>query len=332
VKARYAGIDVSAKSLTVAVESDGEPTMGDFENTPGGHRQLCRFLAKRKVTRVVAEPTSNYGLDAMIALTEGGFEVMAANPRAAASFAKASMRRGKTDKVDARLLLAFGRSMPFVSWRRPTPSALEFRALTRRLQDLVEMGAAEKARLHALNATSTTPEVVLASVRANIERLEQLAEELVTLAVESLQRDEKLAFAFALLTGIRGIANRTAVKLLGELAFLPEDLEPRQIVAIAGLDPRPRESGTMMGRRRISKHGNARLRGALFMAALNTARWEPVVGAYYAELSARNKHHMVAMIAVMRKLLHSIYGMLKTKTAFDPMKFRSMRTELQRSA
>lgn len=72
---------------------------------------------------------------------------------------------------------------------------------------------------------------------------------------------------------------------------------------------------------RISKEGNAQLRRVLYMPAQVASRHEPNVRAFYEKLLARGKRPMVAVVAVMRKLLHSIYGMLKHGRDFDGEKF-----------
>ena len=46
-------------------------------------------------------------------------------------------------------------------------------------------------------------------------------------------------------------------------------------------------------------------------------RRQPNLRAFYEHLRARGKAKMVALVAVMRKLLHAIFGMFKHQTAFD---------------
>ena len=93
-------------------------------------------------------------------------------------------------------------------------------------------------------------------------------------------------------------------------------------MAHAGLDPRPYESGTSVHRpRRISKVGNRHLRAALYMPALVAIQHEPNVKAFYDKLVAAGKKPMQAVVAVMRKLLHAIWGMLKHDQNFDGNKF-----------
>jgi len=121
---------------------------------------------------------------------------------------------------------------------------------------------------------------------------------------------------------VRGVAEKSAILLLGELATLPSGMSVREWVAHAGLDPCARESGTSTrAPERISKVGNARIWQALYMPAHVAIRYEPHVRAFYEKLLARGKPKMIAIVAVMRKLLHAIYGMLKHDQDFDGHKF-----------
>src|SRR5262249_50310578 len=93
---------------------------------------------------------------------------------------------------------------------------------------------------------------------------------------------------------------------------------PRQLVAHAGLDPRPIESGSSVHKpRRISKRGNSRLRHILYMTALVAAHHDRHFGAYYAKLLLKQKAKKSALVAVMRKQLHVIGGILLSGSAFD---------------
>jgi transposase len=95
----------------------------------------------------------------------------------------------------------------------------------------------------------------------------------------------------------------------------------RQWVAHCGLDPRRHESGSSLHRRpRISRQGNIHLRGALYMPALVAIRVDARTRAFYEALLARHKYPKQAIVAVMRKLLHAIYGMFLHDTLYDPSK------------
>jgi len=120
---------------------------------------------------------------------------------------------------------------------------------------------------------------------------------------------------------IPGIANRSAVYLLGELLMLPEGMDVRQWVAHAGLDPRVHSSGTSVNKApRISRTGNINIRRALFMPALVAIQRDEAVRGFYDRLVHRGKPKVKANVAVMRKLLHAIYGVFKSNSAFDATK------------
>jgi transposase len=111
------------------------------------------------------------------------------------------------------------------------------------------------------------------------------------------------------------------LQLLGELVLIPANCDVRQWVAYAGLDPRHHESGTSVHQKaRISKVGNRHIRRALYMPALTAVRHAREVRAFYLHLQARGKCKMVALVAVMRKLLHAIFGMFKYDAPFDGAK------------
>ena len=61
------------------------------------------------------------------------------------------------------------------------------------------------------------------------------------------------------------------------------------------------------------------------MPALVASNHEPAIKAYYEHLLANGKAKMQALIAVMRKLLHAIYGMLRHDQDFDGEKFYAVR-------
>src|ERR1035438_4794789 len=120
------------------------------------------------------------------------------------------------------------------------------------------------------------------------------------------------------LLSLPGVGQTSALQLLGELALVPVDAEVRQWVAYAGLDPCECTSGSSLAKRpRISKVGNRHLRRALYMPALTAAHHHPAFGSYYRALQERGKCKMVALVAVMRKLLHAVFGMFKHDALFD---------------
>jgi len=324
-KETVAGIDISSKWVDVSAERAGKEVLtARFANDAADHRRICRWLSKgTRQVRVVLEATSTYGLDSAMALhADKHIQVMVVNPRVAKDFAQASMLRAKTDVTAAAVLREFARRMPFVPWQPPRPAVLELRTIARRINALSKLLTAEKDRLHATGASRTASRLVLNDIEVNIRHLERRIEQLTEQATAFIDQDAELASAFAHLTSVKGIATTSAIQLLGELLVLPADMSVREWVAHAGLDPRPFQSGTSVQRpTRISKVGNVRLRRALYMPALVAVQYDPHVRGFHRHLIARGKTSQQANVAVMRKLLHAIHGMLRSDADFIGEKF-----------
>jgi transposase len=321
----YAGCDVSQSHLDAALHlTSNQRRQKRFANTSVGHRQLTEWLVREGLSvRVVVEATGTYSLDLTLALHEAnGIELMVINPRVTRRFAEAQMSRSKTDRIDANTLCTFAQRMPFHEWQPPRPEMLQLRGIARRIDALTNQRQREQLRLHAAMVSHTTPSVVLNDIEVNLRHLSRRIDEMLRQARRVIKQHATLEEDFKLLISVRGIAEKSAVLLLPELGMLPETMTVRQWVAHAGLDPRKHQSGSSVEQReRISKVGNVRLRRALYMPALVAVRCEPNVRAFYDKLLARGKRPIVAVVAVMRKLLHAIYGMLKHGKPFDGEKF-----------
>ena len=155
-------------------------------------------------------------------------------------------------------------------------------------------------------------------MKAHGAQIQKRTKEIEKSAVALIRGDADLREQFEILTNIPGVARRSAVLLLTELAVLDPTMTVKQIVCHAGMDPREYESGSSVQKpTRISKVGNARLRAILFMPALTAIRHDRGARLFFAQLMARGKKKMQAIVAVMRKLLHGIWIVLQRRVPFD---------------
>ena len=320
-----AGIDVSLKELVVAWKNrKGEIAEFACPNTAVGHKRLSDLFGKKKwFSRVVIEATGTFHVDLALHLSATpGVQVMIVNPLASHRFAQAQMRRAKTDRVDARMLLEFAERMEFVNWVPPRSAVLDLRALGRHLSRLVAERTATMNQIAAMSATSTTPSFVLEDLAAGAAQVEARISACQAEALRVISTDpELLAGHMAILT-VKGIGDRSAVLLASELAVLDPSMKPDEVVAHAGLDPRPHQSGTRDGARKTSKVGNARLRGMLFMPTTVAARFNAPVREWYDGLVARGKPPMVAYTAVSRRLLRAIWIIYTKRSPWRDELFR----------
>ena len=319
------GVDVDSEELVCVMQvAEERMPLATFANTAAGHQKFIRWATKGgRPARVCLEATGVYSLEFALALHHAkNVAVMVVNPRAIKDFSRACMQRAKTDAVDAGGILEYLQRMPFTAWQPPAPEILELQAINRRIVQLTTERTREKNRRHAAEFAGASADAIAHDIEVNIHHLERRIERMHNSGLQLVRGVPALATKLAHLVSTKGIGEASAMRLLAELLVLPDDLAAPQWVAHAGLDPRPYESGTSVHRpRRITKVGNRHLRAALYMPALVAIQHQPNVKAFYNKLVSRGKKPMQAVVAVMRKLLHAIWGMLKHDQDFDGNKF-----------
>jgi transposase len=321
----FAGLDVSAREISVARRQGKEEkhVVASFANNASGHKALLAYLVLgTERVRVCLEASGNYSLDLALALhAHCQVEVSLVNPRRARRFAESLGERSKTDPVDARVLCEYAARIPWVTWQPPSSLALRLRAITRAIEALGVIHTQEKNREHALAGSQALPAVVTQEMQRHQRYLEHRMERLRREALRLIARDRELNRRFRLMLTTTGIAETSALQILGELAVLPDMLDARQWVAFSGLDPRVFKSGKSVEKRpRISRGGSRHLRRALYMPALVALRREPYLRGFYQNLLARGKARLQAVVAVMRKLLHALFAMFRTNQPYDGSK------------
>jgi transposase len=312
------GIDIAKLKFNVClIKTEGKLKHKVFPNTAAGFEQLRDWLLRQGVHRVHAclEATGTYGEALSLFLYQAAHQVSVVNPAAIKAFAGSRLSRTKTDRVDAELIARFCLSQAPPLWTPPPAEVRELQALVRRLESLIGMRVMEENRL----SSGITVESVRESVEELLHHLEEQIKRTEKLIREHLDRHPTLKRQSQLLDSIPGIAHSTAAALLSEITDITQYRSARQVAAYAGLVPRERQSGSSVrGRTRLSKIGNARLRRALYFPAITALRCSPFFQAWAEGLRQRGKSKMSVICAVMRKLIHLAYGVLKTGKAFDP--------------
>ena len=312
------GIDIAKLKFNVClIQTTGKLKHKLFSNTSTGFEQLREWLTRQGVERVHAclEATGSYGEALSLFLYEVGHTVSVINPAAIKAFAGSRLSRTKTDRVDAELIARFCLAQAPPAWI-PLPSEVrDLQALVRRLESLIEMRVMEENRL----SCGITVESVRQSVEEHLSFLNQEIKRTEELIHNHIKNHPGLKQQSALLDSIPGIAETTAALLLSEITEIKQYRSARQVAAYAGLVPRERQSGSSLrGRTRLSKIGNARLRRALYFPAITALRCSPFFQSWAKGLQERGKSKMSVICAVMRKLVHLAYGVLKSGKEFDP--------------
>ena len=296
------GIDVSKLKFNAClIHLSGKLRHTVFSNTSTGFGHLSDWLSKQGVESAHAclEATGTYSEALALFLHTAGHTVSLVNPAAVKAFAQSRLSRTKTDRVDAELIARFCQAQAPPACVPP---------------------AAEENRLSA----GVTVEVVRRSLEEHLSYLNEQIKHPEELIRRHINHHPTLKQQSELLDSIPGIGEATAAVLLSESTAIKQYRRARQGAAYAGLVPRERQSGSSgRGRARLAKIGNARLRKALYFPAVTALRCSSFFQAWAAGLRQRGKCKMTVSCAVMRKLLHLAYGVLKTGQPFDPMWVKS---------
>lgn len=313
------GIDLAKLTFDATLLlATGAQHYASFANTPEGFTQLHAWLAQHNVTTLHAcmEATNIYWEALATWLHAHGYTVSVVNPARIKGYAQAPMQRNKTDKLDSAVIASFCAKHHPTPWEPQSEEQRRLRALVRLRDDLLQTQLQQENRLR-----DATDELVRSSLTALLKAIATEMAAVERRLKEHLAAQESLNTNLKLLTSVVGIGIVTATKLLAEYADLEQYASAKAAAADAGLTPSHYESGTSVRRRpKMSKMGKAGIRAALYWPAITAMTRCPAIKAFAERLAAKGKAKKVIIGAVMRKLVHSCYGVLKHQTPYDPAK------------
>jgi len=316
----YAGVDVGQEELWVAI---GGHKPHAFPHTGSGVKRLWNWVHSTNSEAILhfcMEATGVYSLQLATRLfAYPDTQISIVNPAQISSFAKAQLRRSKTDRIDALVILAFAQSQHPESWR-PEPEALQ------KLSNLVNQAEALRDSLRRWDNRAHTQAYVPdlpKLVRKSTSILQKaIRRELIKIdkSIQELCEDEPvLRSQVQLLCTIPGVAKQSAVRLLAYGKTALTDYSARALVAHAGLAPKHRQSGiSILGKSHLAKEGDKRFRCVLYMPTLVGIIHNPILKNFYQRLLARGKPKMVALVACMKKLLLIVRAILIKQSPFRP--------------
>jgi transposase len=293
----FIGIDIG--KFNFVVSTYGEKTEKEYENTVEGIASFMKeYKAELKEGFSILETTGGYEMRLLLSLCEQGFDVHRANARNVKHFIQSFGNAVKTDKLDARALALYGRERydRLSCFVPDTKEALALYELVQRRQDLKQLLVAEKNRLQGprANVIKKSCEVMIEAIGSQID--------VITIEIDGLiQASPVLTAKKAVLKTVPGIGEITATNLL---VLLPElgKLSRREIASLAGLAPRANESGKFMGYRATGA-GRSGIKPILFMSAMAARNSNSTLKTFYLRLVEVGKKKMVALTALMRKIL-----------------------------
>ncbi|MEJ1335871.1 MAG: IS110 family transposase [Candidatus Sedimenticola sp. (ex Thyasira tokunagai)] len=319
------GIDVSKAKLDCLWLRDHETLKVKAKvipNTAAGHEQLLKWVENNtgrsiKETLFVMEATGIYHEKLAYRLHKAEAQVAVINPAQARDYAKSLGVRTKNDSKDRMVLARFGATQPINLWQPEPEEVRELKALLSRLDAMQadiqrEMNRLEKAKI---SQTSEDVETSIHNVLKHLTEEKQRLEKRIDDHMDGhpqLKEDKRL---LETIPGVGGVISNYMVAAFHSRQFC----KASQMAAYFGLVPIEHESGSSVRHRpRLSKAGNAKVRAKLYMPAIVASRYNPDAHALYTRLLERGKSKMAALGAVMRKLVHICFGVLKHQQVYCP--------------
>ncbi|WP_265021361.1 IS110 family RNA-guided transposase [Wolbachia endosymbiont (group A) of Icerya purchasi] len=329
----FLGIDISKDRFDVFLsfiskKGKRETRKRNFKNEDSGFQGLQDFLQKHNVEEVKAcmEATGCYGEALAEFLHNAGYFVSVVNPYCIKSYARSKLVRQKNDQTDAEIIADYCQRQEPTRWAPPSPEK-------KKLKHLYRCSAALKDELTLVNnhleKKERLPKEVANAWEDLAMNIEQKIETIKNSIRELLKQHKELLENFQLLLTIPGIGEESAIAILAEIPDIKDFINARQLAAYAGTISQNITSGSSVhAKPRLSKSGSRTLRKALFFPAIVAKNHNPIIMSFCQRLKEKGKHNMAIVGAAMRKLLHIIFGILTSKSAFDPNHIKNYRARM----
>jgi transposase len=314
------GIDIAkAKFDASLILPEGKVrSHANVANTLVGADNLLVWLKKQGVedlaeVHVCMEATNVYWEDLAAFLAEAGCMVSVVNPAQIKAYGRSRLTRSKTDKIDAQLIALYCKEHHPLAWQAPSAVEKRLRALVDRREAL------SKTHTQEANRSQTASPAVKADIKQHLAWLEKHIQQIEKEIHKTIHSDPDLKKRAKLLDSIPGLGD-VSISVILAYRMTPEHFDnARQAAAYAGLDPRQHQSGSSVhGKPRMSKIGHGFLRKTFYMPALAAVRRSAWGRTFFERLLSRGKLKMTAIGAMMRKLVHVAFGVLKSGRPFDP--------------
>ncbi len=303
----HCGIDVSKPKLDVIISNN--PSVFQVSNNANGFKDLVKRLPSKQKTLIVLEASGGYEKEAAMYLRKKKFNVAIVNAKRVRDFAKAQGKFAKTDSIDSKTIMLFGKTFnPY-----PQPLVLEKEnerlAYLNRRDQLVRLMTMEKQHLEH------TPECIKKRIDKHLKSLEKELSSIEEILKNLFNEDETLKEKLAKFNEIQGVGDVTAMNVL---IHMPElgTLTSKEVAALTGVAPFNKDSGQRKGKRETAG-GRSVVRRALYMAVLSARIYNPIIKKFYERLITKGKLKKVAMVACMRKLIIIMNAMLRDKTSWN---------------
>ena len=309
----FVGVDVAKDKFDVAIDINGHYKHLIFSNCPKGHKEFHEWLSQHPlIPWVCMEATGHYSVNIADFLVKNAIRVSVVNPFQVKNFARASLARNKNDLIDAKIISQFGQRMNPRVYQATPVEKKEIKDLTKLLDMLKAQLVQLNNQLHSIQG-----KIARKALEKMVEKLKKEIAKIEKEIADLVGNNESLNEQFKLLTSIKGVGKLTAFRIIALMPDVNCFATAKQFAAYIGITPKQNQSGTFIGKTTISRIGDSRLRKSLYMAALVAKNFNKGLTNFVSRLQQKGKNPKTIICAVMRKLAHIIFGVLKSKQPFN---------------
>ena len=312
--------DVCLMSVDITLQTKIKATR-KFTNTPKGFEDLLAWATKHRKeeasSEFLMEATGVYHEKLAIWLTEQGEKVFVVLPNKAKKYMQALGLKTKNDGVDAMGLAMMSVGNRFQQWKPIGKYNYELRLLTRHYQSTQEIKTAYGNQLHALEHSGYCSKQIIKQLKKSIELCEKQVKESKINIVKHIAKDDWVKQKVDKICEIKGVDVLTVATIVAETNGFELFNNQSQLVSYSGYDIVENQSGKRVGKTKISKKGNSRIRRILHMPAFNVVKYEPSFNRFYKRIYEKINIKMKGYVAVQKKLLLVMYTLWKKDEAFD---------------
>lgn len=293
-----------------------------FDNNLRGFKEfsvwMSKHLSEEIPCRIVMEATGIYYEQLAWYLYNNDHQVCVVVPNKAKKYLQSLGLKSKNDKIDAKGLAQMCAEQSLPLWKPLSKKLYQLRSLTRLYEDLTVQVGTLHNQLHALKHSmydlveaKQILEKLIEAMKRDIKRMEASIKETVI-------SDALLKAKYDNISRVKGIGMLTFAVVVAETNGFELFYSRSQLTSYAGYDVVESQSGTKVGKTRISKKGNAHLRRILHMPAFTVVKCEPSFQQFYQRIFTNTDYKMKAYVAVQRRLLGLMYTLWKNDVAYDP--------------
>jgi transposase len=327
---KYIGIDVSKSDLAIAIPVVAPSTpltklQSKKKNPQWEHCVLKNetvaiesWLSKQdlKNSHFILEATGTYSSKVIAVLTRLDAVFSVLNPRQSKAWAVATGHKNKTDRQDAQILSDFGAKNQPQPYKPISPEAQKRQQAVSALRAFKKQLQAIRNQIHALEQLPEPDPVILKGYEIIVETLQKQIQAFQEL-IQPTPDEPQLQKVVQLIVSIPGIGQDTAHKITALLGDLSQFKSAKALAAFIGVSPCIRQSGTSLDKATTSTQGIPEIKLALYNCARSAIQHNPICKKFYRNLvDHKFKKKMVALVAVMHKLVRMIWGIVHSEVPF----------------